>query len=124
MAHWYRVTAFKNDEKIAEQAGKHAYLRQRFFDENGEQLLVAIRLEAEGIPQSGLRALVEAVTLTELSPTILFGPHADLVRLEALSDVESRREEAEYQRALREASEPPAEPPADGKGNGDGPPQA
>jgi len=102
---WYKVTAYQNKDKVAEHGEAPAFLRQRFFDEHGEQLLVAIRMDSEGLPAQAIRTIVEAVTLTELSPTLLFGPHADLVRLEPLSEVESRRKETEYLRALRDAEE-------------------
>jgi len=44
--------------------------------------------------------------LAELSPILVFGPHADLVRLEELSELEARNQEDQYNKAKDDVREP------------------
>jgi hypothetical protein len=98
-ARWYKITGYRDDNKIAEHNGEDVHLRQRFYDEDGEQLLTAVRIVSEGLPPKAIQSVMEMLTLAELSPTMILGPHTDLVRLKPLGDVQSRRMEAEYEKA-------------------------
>jgi hypothetical protein len=106
---WFKFTAMeKQDENgdvvLAEHRGEPIFLRQRFYDADGEQLLAAAQIPSEGVPQEALNSLIETLTIVELSPTLLIGPNITLARLEPLSEVESRRKEQEYARERHDPS--------------------
>lgn len=103
--HWYRLVAMEQQEQIAEQEGNPVHLCQRFYDEEGNHLLSAARIEADNVPPQAIRGLSRALELVELAPTIIIGPHVKLVKLEAMSDVESRRMDDQLERARRERDE-------------------
>jgi len=103
---WYRLTAYTDGEKVAECGDRPVMLRSRFFDADGEQLLMAVRLDIDDMPHHALGALIKTLTLAELSPILVFGPHADLVRLEELSELEARNQEDQYNKAKDDVREP------------------
>lgn len=103
--HWYRLVALKDGDQIAEQEGTPVHLCQRYYDEEGNHLLSAARINADNVPPQAIRSLSKALELAELAPTIVVGPNCSLLKLEAMSDVESRRMDDELERARRERDE-------------------
>ena len=95
----------RNKEVIAEQDGNPVHLCQRFYDEHGEHLLSAAKVAADNVPPQAIRGLSRALELAELAPTVIIGPHCDMIRLVAMSDVESRRMDDQLERARRERDE-------------------
>jgi len=102
---WYKLSAYREGGVVAEYDGHGVYLRQRFFDSEGEQILVVCTMPDEGMPKQAIQHVLETLTLAELSPTVILGPNVDMLRLEKMTSTMSTAMEAEYLAARNGAGE-------------------